>query len=97
MWRQDARIDASGLRWSLGLRSQDGEVRLAMRAAPEEVVCLGYRNPPRGRVSHCLNSKLAGCTLRVNPANDEGFVCKSAHGAALEILTNEPDPRFEVV
>lgn len=78
------------------MRGPGGDAWLEMTARPEETVCLGYRNPD-GRLSHCFNSKLARVRLRVNPVNEEGFSCTSEHGGALELLRNEPDPRFAVV
>ncbi len=93
-WRQRARID--DLSWTLHMRGSGGEAWLEMKADADEMVCLGYQNPD-GRLSHCLNSKLARVRLRVNPVNDEGFSCTSAHGGAFELLRNEPDPRFRVV
>ena len=94
IWRQRAAIEDLG--WRLSLRGPGGEAALEMRARPDDTVCLGYANP-NGRLSHCFNSKLARVTLRVNPYNEEGFSCTSEHGGALELLRNEPDPRFEVV
>ena len=78
------------------MRGADGEARLIMRADPEEMACLGYRNPD-GALSYCLNSKLAHTVLRVNPANDDGFECVSPHGGALEFLSPTADPRLPEV
>ena len=94
LWRQRAEID--DLRWTLRLRSKDGDALLRMEADAREMACLGYRNPD-GRLSYCLNSKLARTHLRVNPVNEEGFEVSSAHGGALEFLRSAPDPRFPKV
>ena len=94
LWRQEATVD--DLTWSLTMRGADGEARLVMRADPEHMACLGYKNPD-GALSYCLNSKLAHTVLRVNPANDEGFECVSPHGGALEFLSPTADPRFPEV
>ncbi len=94
LWRQ--RADVDDLTWSLTMRDADGEARLIMRADPERMACLGYRNPD-GALSYCLNSKLAHTVLRVNPINDEGFECTSSHGGALEFLSPETDSRFPEV
>ena len=94
VWRQRARID--DLRWTVRLRSKDGEAFLRMEADASEMACLGYPNPD-GRLSYCFNSKLARTELRVKPARGEGFEVTSAHGGALEFLRNAPDPRFPKV
>lgn len=96
LWRQDATIDLDDYVWRLDLRGPDGEVSLAMDADPDEMVCLGYHNPD-GRLSYCLNSKLARVDLRVNPVNEAAFECTSDHGGALEFLRNSPDPNFDRV
>ena len=96
LWRQDATIDLDGYRWKLKLRGPDGEAALSMVAEPDEMVCLGYHNPD-GRLSYCLNSKLARVDLRVNPVNEASFECSTEHGGALEFLSNSPDPHFQRV
>ena len=96
LWRQDPQIDLQNYRWELRLRGPDGEAALAMEADPDEMVCLGYHNPD-GRLSYCLNSKLAHTELRLNPVNDAAFECTNPHGGALEFLRNSPDPHFHRV
>lgn len=93
-WRQKASID--GDRWTLELRSDDGEASLSMDASQQPMVCLGYDNP-NGERSYCLNSKLAKVSLRVRPSDDASFTVHSAHGGALEFLKRQPDPRFSRV
>ena len=93
LWRQEATIDLQEYAWHLRLRGAAGEVALTMQADPDEMVCLGYHNPD-GRLSYCLNSKLARVDLRVNPTNEAAFECSSPHGGALEFLRNSPDPNF---
>ncbi len=87
LWNRDARIDFP--EWTLRMKGPAGEALLSMRARPERMVCLGYENPS-GQLSHCLNSKLAAVSLRVNPVNEEAFECRSLHGGALEFLQREP-------
>jgi len=95
LWRQSAHVGDTA--WRLHMFGGDGEAVLELEARPEMMVCLGYHNPD-GRLSYCLNSKLASARLRVNPFNESGFECVSAHGAALELLRNQHDDRFgEVV
>lgn len=90
-WRQ--RASFGDLEWRLSLSGPGGEAALWMKADPSEVACLGYRNPD-GELTYCLNSKTSRAVLRVNPVNAEGFECRSEHGAAFEILSRKPDPRF---
>lgn len=94
IWNQKATIDFPS--WSLRMRGPDGEAAIAFEAKPERMVCLGYYNPD-GSLSHCLNSKTAAVTLRVNPTNEDGFECVSPHGGALEFLQPEPEPRVQPV
>lgn len=96
LWRQDATIDLDEYAWRLRVRGNGGEAALSMSADPAEMVCLGYHNPD-GRLSYCLNSKLARVELRVNPPNEPGFECVSDHGGALEFLRNSPDLNFDRV
>ena len=63
-----------------------------MIAAPREAfVGLEYRNPPGG-VKHCLNSKIAACTVHFHDkrtGSTETLETKSR--AAFEILTSDPN------
>ena len=59
------------------------------------MVCLGYFNPD-GRLSYCLNSKLAHVRLEVEPRHGDAFVLTSEHGGALEFLVPE-NPGFDDV
>ncbi len=72
-------------RWLLRARGPAGEADLEMRGRPEEMVCLGYRNP-NDQLSYCLNSKLAQVRLEVRPAQGAPFSYESEHGGALEFL-----------
>ncbi len=91
IWRQRAEVASD--RWLVSLRSSDGEATFELDAAHRPMVCLGYDNPNNER-SYCFNSKLAKATLTVRPADGASFTCHSAHGAALEFLRREADPRF---
>ncbi|HBP19162.1 MAG TPA: hypothetical protein DEA08_15415 [Planctomycetes bacterium] len=94
--RWNHRVELSDLRWSARFRGPAGSARITLSARPDQVVCLGYHNPD-GSLAHCLNSKLARAELAVNPVNEDAFTCVSEHGAALELLSLRPDPRYEVV
>ena len=91
VWRQRAEVATD--RWSLGLRSSDGEVSLEMDASQRPMVCLGYDNP-NDRRSYCFNSKLAAVKLTVRPSDGASFTLTRTHGGALEFLRREADPRF---
>ncbi|MCP4807748.1 MAG: hypothetical protein GY913_10165 [Proteobacteria bacterium] len=82
--------------WTLKMRGRDGAALLSMRARPDRMVCLGYENPS-GSISHCLNSKLATVSLRVDPIDGPGFECFSEHGGALEFLQPHPEPSLPEV
>jgi hypothetical protein len=77
--------------WSLRIGGPAGVAELCMEARPEQVVCLGYENPDAS-MAWCLNSKLASVTLKINPTDGEGFLCRSQHGGALEFLSREAIP-----
>lgn len=89
LWRQDA--DIGPRHWTLKMRGADGSAVLSMDAAGRPLACLGYRNPD-GRLSYCINSKLARVELRVEPAHGPVLECHSPHGGALEFLRTEADP-----
>ncbi len=91
LWRQ--RAELSERRWLLSLRGADGAAELTMDAGSQPIACLGYRNPD-GRLSYCLNTKLARVRLWMKPAGEGPFEYESAHGGALEFLRNTPDPRL---
>lgn len=90
-WRQRATVDDD--RWTLALRSDDGEAVLSMDAKRQPMVCLGYDNPD-GERTYCFNSKLAATELTVRPSDGASFTLSSKHGGALEFLRRQPDPRF---
>lgn len=92
-WRQEATVTPR--RWTVRLKSADGEARLRMDAGDQPMVCLGYPNPD-GRLSYCFNSKLASVLLEVRPKGGEPFTCRSDHGGALEFLRHEPEPALPV-
>lgn len=87
-WRQEALIEDR--RWRLHLRGAAGEATLELDATDRPMACLGYRNPD-GRLSYCLNSKLARAHLEVKPARGDAFSLQSEHGGALEFLRAAPD------
>lgn len=87
-WRQEATVEAR--RWRVRLAGAAGEATLELDATNRPMVCLGYRNPD-GRLSYCLNTKVAQVRLQVKPARGEPFELHSADGGALEFLRQAPD------
>lgn len=74
-------------------KSETDEVAIdGVIAAPREAfVGLAYRNPPGG-VKHCLNSKIARCTLRFrDKRGGSSETLETQSRAAFEILTSDPD------
>lgn len=94
LWRQDPKIEFPA--WRLRMKGAAGQAELVMRGDPNRMVCLGYDNPD-GRRSYCLNSKTAEVTLRVDPANEDGFECRSSFGGALEFLQPAEHPQVQPV
>ncbi len=94
LWRQTARI--TDRTWTLAMRGGDGEVELSMDAGAQPIACLGYRNPD-GRLSYCLNTKLARVHLKLKPKSAAPLELESAHGGALEFLRHAPDPKIAEV
>jgi hypothetical protein len=84
-----ARASVSYFAWTFA--TQDDEVAIEGRIeAPRwSVVGLRYRNPPGGE-KHCLNTKIAACTLAVRDRRSgRSETLHSAHRAAFEILTDD--------
>lgn len=76
--------------WRFRSRNERIEVAGTISAPPSAFVGLRYGNPPGG-VKHCLNSKIAACSLEVSDRHRgtrETLV--TAHRAAFEILTDDP-------
>ncbi len=80
--------------WVFG--SEDDRVGMAGRiwAEKEKFVGLNYYNPPGGN-KHCLNTKLASCSLRLTyrqgTRKGSSEILTTAHRAAFEILTDRND------
>ncbi|WP_460724385.1 hypothetical protein [Nocardia heshunensis] len=87
LWRQRPRLAFP--EWTLRMRGRHGTAELRMHAAPEQMVCLAYRNPARA-TSYCLNSKTAAVSVHVAPLDGNAFELRSEHGGALEFLVPQP-------
>jgi hypothetical protein len=88
LWNQRPSIDYP--RWTLKMIGPTAKAWLAMDSKPSQNACLGYESPS-GRMSYCLNSKLASAHLRLEPRDGDPLDLRSTH-AALEFLRGDPDP-----
>lgn len=89
LWNQWPSIDYP--RWTLKMIGPTARAWLAMDSKPAQNACLAYESPG-GRLSHCLNSKLASAHLRLEPRVGDAVDLRSPHGGALEFLRDAPDP-----
>jgi hypothetical protein len=84
-----ARTTLSYFAWSFATRNDDVAIDGAIEAPRWAVVGLRYRNPPGGE-KHCLNTKLAQCTLTVRDRRTgTAETLHTADRAAFEILTDD--------
>ncbi|QWG14516.1 hypothetical protein KMZ29_07575 [Bradyrhizobium sediminis] len=75
--------------WQFASRNRDAEIAATISAPREAFVGLRYYNPPGG-VKHCLNSKIARCTLRLTDRRaGTTEVLETKNRAAFEILTDD--------
>ncbi|MRR39195.1 hypothetical protein EG829_32040, partial [bacterium] len=73
--------------WGFSSKTPAVEIEGTISAPREAVVGLAYRNPPGG-IKHCLNTKIASCSVRLKDRElgmDVNLETKSR--AAFEILT----------
>jgi hypothetical protein len=93
--RASARVAPFEWRFATG----DARVRVSGRftAPPESFVGLAYADPPGG-TKYCLNSGIAGCELTVEErASGARRTLRSAHGAMLETLDDDPERGVPIV
>jgi hypothetical protein len=77
--------------WRFASKNKSAKIEGEIRAPPEAFVGLRYYDPPGG-AKYCLNSKIAGCTLRVTDfATGRTETLRASNRAAFEILTDETD------
>ncbi|MDK9705323.1 MAG: hypothetical protein OEL20_19535 [Sulfuritalea sp.] len=77
--------------WEFGSETAEVAIEGVISAPREAFVGLEYRNPPGG-AKHCLNSKIAACTLRLRHKHSGGAeILETQSRAAFEILTSDPD------
>lgn len=76
--------------WRFSSATRELEVEGEISAPKESFVGLRYYNPPGG-TKHCLNSKLARCTIRLRRRDGRTETLTSSHRAAFELLTDARD------
>jgi hypothetical protein len=74
--------------WAIDGAAKDARVRIHMEAPRQSFVGLTYENPPGG-VKTCLNTKLAGCHVVVEPARGKPVELSTDSRAAFEIVTDD--------
>ena len=75
--------------WEFSSKTPLFELSGTMTAAREDFVGLSYRNPP-GSSKHCLNSKIASCSLRLTDLKEgTSDILETRNRAAFEILTDD--------
>jgi hypothetical protein len=75
-------------RWGFACHNGDIAIEGTVEAPREAFVGLAYANPPGG-VKHCLNSKIASCTLSIRRKGAAVETVSTKHRAAFEILTDD--------
>ena len=84
-----ARAALSYFTWTFAVRNEDVAIEGRIEAPRWAVVGLRYRNPPGGE-KHCLNTKIATCTLTlVDRSSGRSETLRTADRAAFEILTDD--------
>lgn len=82
--------------WEFASRNEDIEIAGTISAPQEAFVGLRYYNPPGG-IKHCLNSKIASCTLRLTDRHaGTSEVLETRNRAAFEILTDDEKHGMEM-
>ena len=78
--------------WRFLSETESARVEGSISAAPGDFVGLAYQNPPGG-VKHCLNTKIASCSLSLihKAGRKRGAIeiLSSSRRAAFEILTDD--------
>lgn len=78
-------------KWDFKTRNSRVEIEGQISAPSHAFIGLNYYNPPGGN-KYCLNSKIAGCTLKFKDKHtDTTEYLETKHRAAFEILTDDMD------
>ncbi len=75
-------------RWTFSGENESGTIEGELEAGTNDFVGLGYENPD-GKMTYCLNSKLARARIRLEVSGRAPFEATS-RAAALEIGTHDP-------
>jgi Tocopherol cyclase len=82
--------------WEFASSNEDAEIAATISAPREAFVGLRYYNPPGG-IKHCLNSKIASCTLRLTDRRaGTSEVLETRNRAAFEILTDDREHGVDI-
>jgi len=97
MWQGlTARASYEYFAWRFATKNEFARIEGEIRASRDAFVGLRYYNPPGG-VKQCLNSKIAGCIVRVtDSATNRTEILRAANRAAFEILTDDTDHGVEM-
>jgi hypothetical protein len=97
LWRGlMARASYDYFAWRFATKNKLARIEGEISAPRDAFVGLRYYNPPGG-VKYCLNSKIAGCTLRVTDfTTDRTQTLRVANRAAFEILTDDTNHGVEL-
>lgn len=76
--------------WTFSSETKDIKLEGRIMAATNDFVELSYYNPPGG-IKKCMNTKIAGCNLKLTQTEKTGnikeVILETAHRAAFEILS----------
>jgi hypothetical protein len=82
--------------WEFRSETEEVEIEGVISAPRQAFVGLKYYNPPGG-IKHCLNSKIAGCKLRLrDKVAGTNEILETKSRAAFEILTDHHDHGIEI-
>lgn len=88
-------IDPGYRRWTFSAKNALGSIEGELDADTADFVGLGYENP-NGKMTYCLNSKIARARIRLDVSGRAPFEATS-HAAALEIGTLDPKHGVQMV
>jgi hypothetical protein len=87
MVRARGEIGIQDLSWRFRCENRDGSVEGRMSGPPDDFVGLYYRNPG-GKMTYCLNSKIAVAEISFKPRGGSPVDLKT-RSAALELATHD--------
>jgi len=82
--------------WEFKTNTSNVEIEGQISTPRDGFVGLNYLNPPGGS-KHCLNSKIAGCTVRLKDfTTGKTYLLETSRRAAFEILTDDRNHGIEI-